>query len=125
MSNFFSNEVQALLDLESCKCSSKNDSSRLAFLSSSLKFGKILSKISGFCRINTAKNKRMIEKIGINQPNELVEIQSRDSEVQFCGGKKPIENSNPVTTNKPNPVPKKIFRAAVAGVFIISPQYTS
>ena len=51
----------------------------------------------------------MIEKIGINQPNELVEIQSRDSEVQFCGGKKPIENSNPVTTNKPNPVPKKYF----------------
>ena len=45
--------------------------------------------------------------------------------VQFSGGKKPIENSNPVTTNKPNPVPKKIFRATVAGVLIISPQYTS
>ena len=56
MSNFFSSEVQALLDLESCKCSSKNDSSRLAFLFSSLKFGKILSKISGFCRINMPKN---------------------------------------------------------------------
>ena len=125
MSNFFSSEVQALLDLESCKCSSKNDSSRLAFLSSSLKFGKILSKISGFCRINMPKNKKIKEKRGISQPNELVEIQLGVSEVQFSGGKKPIENSNPVTTNKPNPVPKKILRATVAGVLIISPQYTS